>query len=431
MTLPTDFIRQTGDMLGRETSEKLFSALQEEATVSLRLNPWARAVADEQVLSSYERVAWCPDGYYLKSRPPFTFDPLLHCGAYYVQEASSMFLSHVLRSLVPDPVMMLDLCAAPGGKSTCALSALAEGSVLFCNEPVAPRAQVLAENIQKWHLPQLANHQSPITTHHSQLITNATAADYARSGLMFDVILTDVPCSGEGMFRKDEGAAAEWSLANVDRCQSLQRDIVGTVWPCLKPGGLLIYSTCTFNTLENETNTAWIASELGATTVEVSTDSSWNITGWMLPGQPLAAYRFLPGFTRGEGLYMTVLRKNGTCTDTTSPAERLGYFLRQHKRLLAKGKAPNMMPTDFLDAMREAADAPRAELSWQQAVAYLRREAITLPPDTPRGTVCLTYKHLPIGLAKNLGTRANNLYPKPWRIKSTYIPEQETLHIIA
>ena len=128
---------------------------------------------------------------------------------------------------------------------------------------------------------------------------------------------------------------------------------------------------------------------------------------------------------------MTVLRKNGTSPDTASPAERLCYFLRQHKRLLAKGKAPNMMPTDFLDAMREAADAPRAELSWQQAVAYPRREAITLPPDTPRGTMCLTYKHLPIGLAKNLGTRANNLYPKSWRIKSTYIPEQETLHIIA
>ena len=148
------------------------------------------------------RVPWCNTGVYLRQRPNFTFDPLMHAGAYYVQDASSMFLHRVIRQYVVDPVTMLDLCAAPGGKSTCALAALPAGSVLFCNEPVRNRAQILRENIVKFGHPDV-------------VVTNNYARDYQRSGLMFDVVLADVPCSGEGMFRKDAGAIAEWSPANL------------------------------------------------------------------------------------------------------------------------------------------------------------------------------------------------------------------------
>ena len=174
-------------------------------------------------------------------RPAFTFDPLFHAGCYYVQEASSMFLDRVIRQYVTSPSVMLDLCAAPGGKSTLARAALPEGSLLVANEVMRNRSQVLAENLVKWGHPDV-------------VVTNNDPADFAGLGPVFDVILTDVPCSGEGMFRKDETAVAEWSTDNVDLCWKRQRRIVADIWPCLKEGGILIYSTCTYNREENEDN---------------------------------------------------------------------------------------------------------------------------------------------------------------------------------
>lgn len=434
MKLPEEFTTYTQQCLGDDLAQALFSGLSEAPTVSLRVNPfkWRQLLPDTPFSASLlvdnaaEAVPWCQGGYYLTERPNFTFDPLLHGGLYYVQEASSMFLDTVIRQLVKQPVHMLDLCAAPGGKTTCAMAALPEGSTLHCNEPMRQRAQILNENILKFGHPDVT-------------VTNAYPKDYRKAGLLFDVILTDVPCSGEGMFRKDAGAIDEWSTANVAKCQKLQREIVETIWPCLRPGGLLIYSTCTFNAHENEENVAWIAKELGADFVEISTQPEWNITGAVTGRNPV--YRFLPGRTRGEGLFMAVLRKkadslspalstmgNGANSLTEKKKGALERFTLSHGPLADTVKGKNAIP-DVSKALSLNAgqyDFPTAEISWATAISYLQGQSIVLPADAPRGFVAVTFKGLPIGLVKNLGNRANNLHPQPWRIRTTHIPTEET-----
>ena len=296
MVLPDDFTDYTRRLLGDTLYARYMEGMASVPPVSVRLHPQKAEgfVVSGELLEG--RVPWCDQGIYLNRRPNYTFDPMMHGGAYYVQEASSMFVSHVIQSKVTTPVVMLDLCAAPGGKSTAVLSALPSGSFLFCNEPVPLRAQILSENLQKYGHPDV-------------IVTNNYPADYARSGLLFDVILADVPCSGEGMFRKDEGAVAEWSVGNVESCHRLQRDIIASAWRCLRPGGLLVYSTCTLNTKENEENILWMTSHLGATVEEVPVSADWHITGSLYPSLPFPVYRFLPGIAKGEGLFMAVVRK--------------------------------------------------------------------------------------------------------------------------
>lgn len=421
MKLPEDFERCTHDLLGPERYELLCRGLAEAPPVSIRLNPFKAKPAHIQLPGKAADVPWCELGAYLSSRPNFTFDPLLHAGLYYVQEASSMFLHHVVRHVVSAPVRMLDLCAAPGGKSTCAMGALPAGSLLFANEPVHQRAQILNENILKFGHPDI-------------IVTNNFATSYRQSGLLFDVILADVPCSGEGMFRKDAGARDEWSLANVKKCQRLQREIVTEIWPALRPGGLLIYSTCTFNAHENEENADWIAHELGADFIELPTEKAWNITGSLTGGQPV--YRFLPGIARGEGLFMAILRKHGTCEPATEkaihllPSSAMKWLkVMSHGPLAGTDKGNSHLP-DHSEALSISADTsgyPLVAVDYAQAIAYLRKEALVLPPQTPRGIVLLTFCGQPIGFAKQVGNRANNLYPAEWKIKSTHIPDYETI----
>ena len=379
--LPEDFIRETRLVMGEERLNRFLGAFDEEAPVSIRINP--RKVASTTV--SGESVAWCEEGFYLEGRPQFTFDPLFHAGCYYVQEAASMFVTHVLRQFVKAPVAMLDLCAAPGGKSTAAISVLPAGSTLVSNEPIANRAQILLENITKWGYPECS-------------VTNVYPRDFRKAKARFDVILCDVPCSGEGMFRKDPATISEWSLQNVEKCWRLQRDIVADAWECLNPGGLLIYSTCTFNIKENEENIQWILETYDAELMEVPTQPEWHITGSLLEGFPMPVYRFIPGITRGEGLFMAVVRKKGTSSHD-------------------KRKQLPLKPLTI--------DFPTGEpisLSYPEALRYLRGEALILPPDTPHGIVTIAYKGFALGPAKNIGNRANNLYPKPWRIKTTHLP---------
>ena len=381
--LPEDFIRETRLVMGEERLNRFLGAFDDEAPVSIRINP--RKAASARV--SGERVAWCEEGYYLEGRPQFTFDPLFHAGCYYVQEAASMFVTHVLRQFVKAPVAMLDLCAAPGGKSTAAISVLPAGSTLVSNEPIANRAQILLENIMKWGYPKCS-------------VTNAYPRDFRKAKASFDVILCDVPCSGEGMFRKDPATISEWSLQKVEKCWRLQRDIVADAWECLNPGGLLIYSTCTFNIKENEENIRWILETYDAELMEVPTQPEWHITGSLLEGFPMPVYRFIPGITRGEGLFMAVVRKKGTSSHD-------------------KRKQLPLKPLTI--------DFPTGEsisLSYPEALRYLRGEALVLPPDTPRGIVTIVYKGFALGPAKNIGNRANNLYPKPWRIKTTHLPSE-------
>lgn len=406
MHLPEPFIQETRKLLGDDRFQQLKVALDEEPPVSIRLNPFKVEYGKWRIKSGVQMgiVPWCNYGYYLNKRPNFTFDPLLHAGAYYVQEASSMFVYHVLKQYVHEPVMMLDLCAAPGGKTTCAMSALPSGSRLYSNEPIRTRAHILSENVQKFG-------------HKDIVVTNNYPKDYRKSGMMFDVILCDVPCSGEGMFRKDKNAINEWSLQHVAQCQQLQRNIVEEAWQCLRPGGLLIYSTCTFNVHENEENVKWIYDKLGAKILCVEMQPEWGITGSLLNDFQQPVYRFLPGFSHGEGLFMAVMTK---CERVNEPSyschNKASAYLHKEKRL-------NILPPLFFDALDKAYETPKIELPYAQAISYLRRESIILSADIPCGIVTLTYHGLPIGLAKNVGNRANNLYPKEWRIKSTHIPQ--------
>ena len=299
--------------------------------------------------------------------------------------------------------------------------------MLFSNEPIRQRANILNENILKFGVSDI-------------VVTNNYARDYQQSRLQFDVILTDVPCSGEGMFRKDAGAIDDWSVKKVEECARLQREIVRDIWPCLKPGGVLIYSTCTFNAHENEENVAWIAKELGADFIEIPTEKAWNITGSFVDEHPV--YRFIPGRTRGEGLFMAVLRKHGE-TEVMSEEKRLKEIKtineKDLKRLhvLSHGPLPDTIKgkqaiPDQSKALSVAADLenyPHVSVDIQQAIAYLRTEAITLTSDAPRGIVLLVYRGFPLGFAKNLGNRANNLYPQAWKIKSSHIPNDNNIVI--
>lgn len=394
--LPIDFTDMARRTMGEERFDCYLKAFETDAPVSIRLNPEKA----KELTTDGERVPWCRNAYYLPQRPNFTYDPLLHAGCYYVQEAGSMFLDTVMQQWVPDvPVVMIDFCAAPGGKSLLARTALAAGSVLFSNEPMRNRANILAENVEKWGY---ADH----------FVTNNFPRDYRRAKMIADVVLCDVPCSGEGMFRKDEATIREWSMQNVEKCARLQREIVADAWSCLADGGLFIYSTCTFNTHEDEENIQWMMDELGAEVLPVKVDAAWNITGSLLDGFSQPVYRFIPGISKGEGLFLCVLRKGG--------AWQKGHSLKSLRK--------SQQNLNIIYCPKAQPDMVKVEVNYQQAMAYLRHEAITLGADVPRGMVGICFEGHLLGLAKNIGNRANNLYPKEWKIRTTYIPnEYETI----
>ena len=437
MQLPEDFIRETRLLMGEDRFNRFLGAFDEEAPVSIRINPrysrseecgvWSEKCSEAEsapesnltphssLLTPQIEVPWCPEGFYLSGRPQFTFDPLFHAGCYYVQEAASMFVTHILRavanSCVPSvasgiaesslftlhsSLNVLDLCAAPGGKSTAMRTVLPEGSILVSNEPNPTRAQILLENITKWGWPDC-------------IVTNNYPRDFRKAKAKFDLILCDVPCSGEGMFRKDPQAISEWSLQSVEKCWRLQREIVADAWECLNPGGLLIYSTCTFNIKEDEENVRWILDTYDAEPLTIPTDPSWNITGSLLPGFDAPVYRFIPGITRSEGLFVCVLRKFGGTEVRRYGGARYDY--RQMKGL-----------SILVPPLHHTPVPPTIDLPYSDALKYLRGEALVLPPGTPQGIVTVTYKGVPLGPVKNIGSRANNLYPKPWRIKTTHLP---------
>ena len=471
MNLPSDFAEYSRSLMGEALYARLSAALDSaDMPTSIRLNPYKSQGLDVAPDLLDAPVPWCEaTGRYLSARPNFTFDPLLHAGVYYVQEAASMFVDYVVRMLIKSKVRMLDLCAAPGGKSTALRAALPEGSLLFSNEPMRTRAQILCENMQKFG-------------HEDVVVTNSYPRDYRKSRLLFDAILADVPCSGEGMFRKDDGARQEWSLQNVDNCWHLQRDIIADVWDCLRPGGLLVYSTCTFNAHEDEDNVEWIARELGADFVELPLPAGWHITPALTGSAPVC--RFMPGFSRSEGLFLAVLRKHGDAPSVMDNAAAADKSKKRNRRGTASAKPKKgnnlsmagladmgrfdvrsgegivrAIPAAWADAYDAACASPLkvihagielatekgrdlipsqslalarcldstaytcVELDYDRAIAYLRKEAIAMPEGTPRGFVLLCYRGHAIGFAKNIGNRANNLYPQEWRIKSSHVPD--------
>lgn len=459
---PSEFCNQMAELLDAPEYDRFLSAMSAETPVSVRLNPVKRTAFDlgwsDGVRVS--AVPWCAEGSYLDERPAFTFDPLFHAGCYYVQEASSMFLEQVIRRYVSGSVLALDLCAAPGGKSTHLRSLLDKDSLLVANEVIRPRAQVLVENLVKWgYAGTVVTHNDPADF--TEPLTEA-----------FDLMVVDAPCSGEGMFRKDEGAVSEWSRANVQLCQERQRRILSDIWPCLRPGGILVYSTCTFNREEDEDNVQWLVDTFQAEPLPVEVPGEWGVTT-DLTGRGLPVYRFLPHRTAGEGFFLCAVRKPGDepartyipkkCKQTPRrqeiPAEvkrwvalsddcvwqqtevgatalptswaGLIAYLQANLRVSYAGievavlKGKDWMPAHGL-AMSTACRTDAfacCEVDQSVAWAYLRREALTLPAGIPRGYVLLTYHRVPLGFVKNLGPRANNLYPHEWRIRSPYAPD--------
>ncbi len=412
MQLPQDFTTYTSALFGKQRWQRFMQSFDENVPVSIRLNPFK--CRDSILFSGQTPIPWCSQAYWLSERPHFTLDPLLHAGVYYVQEAGSLFLDHVLREHVTSPVSALDLCAAPGGKSTLMRAALPPGSVLISNEPDRRRANILLENMLK-------------QGHPDALVTHNFPHEFSKTNLAFDVILADVPCSGEGLFRRDANAINEWSLQNVHFCQERQRKILRDIWPCLRQGGLLIYSTCTFNTQENEENVRFIAEELGAEVLPVSTQEHWHLTGSLLTGFQQPVYRFIPGLTQSEGLFMAILRKTRVGPERATLPSSLREQAKKNRilHLLSDGivteeiKGKEKIPSiaQALSITTLPGTYPQAELTLEQAQRYLHRESLILPPDTPRGFVLVTYRGYALGFMKNLGERANNLYPKNWAIK--------------
>lgn len=420
--------------------------------VSVRVNRAKGAV----VSSDADRVAWCADGYYLAERPRFTFDPALHQGLYYVQDASSMAQAAAVRRAVEllggdASLRYLDACAAPGGKTTAAISALPAGAFVVANEYDPRRTSILTENLAKWGV--------------SAIVTRGDASKISGLDGFFDIIAADVPCSGEGMMRKDAEAVAQWTPALVAECAARQRNIVDCLWDALRPGGIMIYSTCTFNIDEDERIVAYLIDNLGAEPVDIPALALPGIIG-AVGGYTFPVYRFIPGQIRGEGLFMAMVRKPGDAKASTprvrgtkgakapkapavpayldgewryefgadgivtalpAPHVPLADAVAAACRVVSRGitvgeiKGKDLIPSQSL-AMAQAlrCDAfPSVEVDRDTAVAYLRREAIILPDGTPRGFVLLMFNSAPLGFVKNLGNRANNLYPAPWRILSS------------
>lgn len=448
MKLHEDFIEQLRDLLPDEWEQLATAITSSEPSVAVRVNETREVGVPEGA----RRVPWCEHGFYLEDRPSFTFDTDWHAGRYYVQDASSMFIAHVIRHFIHEPVRYLDLCAAPGGKTTAAIQALPPHSLVVANEIVPPRARVLADNVIRWGNPRC-------------VVTSNAPAHLGKYEGFFDVIAADVPCSGEGMMRKDDEAVAQWSPALVEQCAQRQREILADVWPALRPGGLLIYSTCTYNRQENEEIADFIVHELGAASLEVSIESSWNIHPAI--SSDCHCYRFLPHRVDGEGLFMTVFRKAGDAQrqiprikeKAAKKADEIGKdWLADPKDFVIErqGDLSVAVPQDIsrelaalrtslsvlhagvelaaimgrkavphhalaMSTVREAGAFPVCEVDYASALRYLRGESIAV--DGPRGHVLIAHQGAILGFANNLGNRANNLYPKPQRILSTHLPD--------
>ena len=449
------FRKYLAQVVGEGNLSAVLDALSGEPSVSVRINP-AKAGSPSEIFGNLVSgpVEWNRHAAFLSERPAFTLDPLIHAGAYYVQDSSAMFpgkafrdvLDKVLESGIISP-KVLDLCAAPGGKTTDISASLREsckgGYLLISNEIMKQRAAVLADNAAVWGDP-------------SVVVTSVDPKAFGTLPGFFDIIVADVPCSGEGMFRKDDEAVSQWSEENVALCQARQRRIVADVWPSLAEGGFLVYSTCTFNNLENDDNVKWICSEFGAEIIGI--DSCGLL-------RTECGVSLVPGFVRGEGQYCAVLRKTSPSAGTAACSgrqqdrwqklpeaqasiirplldEEMAMIVKDGRivavpeyvrcvlsmleplRPLARGLAVGMFKgKDFIPdadlalslSLRRGA-FNEFEVSRETALSFLHRDPVRLP-DAERGMLLLVYRGLPIGFVKNLGNRCNSLHPLHRRIR--------------
>lgn len=423
--------------------ETILRSFEEDVLTTIRLN-----TAKFPETLPLKEIPWCSTAYELPSRPIFTTDPLFHAGAYYVQESSSMFLEHAVRQTIATdrPLLALDLCGAPGGKSTHLISLLSKESVLISNEVIRSRANILVENMTKWG-------------YCNQAVINSDPRFIGASGLQFDLMVVDAPCSGEGLFRRNHDAIEQWSEDNVVLCASRQRRILADIWPALKPGGILIYSTCTFNRTENEQNLQWLCGQLDAESIRLN---GIHETIVETETNGLFGYRFLPTLSLGEGFFLAVVRKTGSVDQgsaerkqkpgnlglRSTPAER--YLMDTGENTLVQWNGTHRLVSEALRSLMHALEKLRplsigtelghvkgndfipaqdlansiffdreshmTELSHDEALTYLSLG--NLAREIPKGWQAVSFKQLPLGFVKSLGNRSNNYFPKEWRIRT-------------
>ena len=425
------------------------AALGQQPPVSIRLNPRKPAIDT----AGLEPVPWCSAGFYLPERPVFTLDPLFQAGAYYVQEASSMLLAEAMRQTtnLGRPLRILDLCAAPGGKTTLLASLLLPDSMLIANEVIRTRVPILRENVEKWGYPNV-------------VISNHDPEDFAGLAGFFDVVVVDAPCSGEGLFRKDAGAMQEWSEANVQTCSARQKRILAAAAPLLDEKGVLIYCTCTYNDAENVENVQFLA-ENGFRNRLLNLPPEWNIVEKEIG--TAVGYQCFPHRVRGEGFFISVFQKTGFAPalktdsrpfrdwrplrprETTevrnwlANPDQFSYWTKPNLDVVAvpvalekalylvndvlrhKGFGLELgifKGTDFVPAHALALSTalapglPGVELSRENALRYYKKENLVLD-ESVRGWLLARYKGLPLGWMKGVGNRVNNYLPKDWRIR--------------
>jgi 16S rRNA C967 or C1407 C5-methylase (RsmB/RsmF family)/NOL1/NOP2/fmu family ribosome biogenesis protein len=417
-----------------------------EQVVSIRLNQ--EKTMDHGPLTM-DNVPWCPLGRYLSKRPSFTLDPLFHAGAYYVQEASSMFIWQAVKELVGVDTQkkVLDLCAAPGGKSTLLASYFIDGLVV-ANEVIKSRASILVENITKWGSGHV-------------IVTNNDPSHFQSLPGYFDLMVIDAPCSGSGLFRKDPDAVNEWSIDNVQLCSQRQQRILADVLPALKEDGILIYSTCSYSVDEDEAIADWLVSEMNMESKQINIDKEWGIVETSSPGEQAYGYRFYPDKIKGEGFFIAAFQKKSACDDARFKEQFLSFPSKQETeqihsfikipdnyclfkqgesirtikkewltdlKLLAKYlyikkagieigeiKGKDVIPAHELALSSLSRSFTPVSLTLEQSLQYLRRKEIQLP-DTPRGWNMVSHGGLPLGWVKVLPNRVNNYYPAEWRI---------------
>ena len=448
MFLPASLLESLEGIEGydRNSFEKIH--LSGQQVTSIRLNPFKSFSPD----SSWETspVSWCPQGYYLSERPSFTLDPRFHAGAYYVQEASSMFLWQVLKDIYPGSSSwkVLDLCAAPGGKTTLLGSFFKEGLVV-ANEVIKSRAAVLVENLTKWGTDQI-------------IITNNDPAHFQSLPGYFDLMLVDAPCSGSGLFRKDPSAVIEWSIENVALCSQRQKRILGDALPSLKEDGILIYATCSYSPEEDEEIADWLVGEMDMENIPIHFQPEWGIVETTSRIHQARGYRFYPDKLKGEGFFTSVFKKRSSTqnprlkefvlpvpsrqemmqvAETINLPEAFTLFKQSEtirtirkewllalqclaKQLYIKKagveigtlKGKDLIPAHELALSLLPLDCfPSVELSRIDALQYLRRKEIVLDT-TYTGWSLVRFEGLPLGWVKILTNRVNNYYPAEWRI---------------
>lgn len=453
--LPGAFESQMRALLGPAEYALFKEGLDHPAQTSLRLN-WRKPV---DIIFSKRPIPWAKDGYFLEERPSFTIDPTFHSGAYYVQEASSMFISHILESLKIPKGIYLDLAAAPGGKSTLLSSYLGEDGLLVANEVIAARTQILKENVIKWGLG-------------NTVVTHNDPEHFSPLDGFFDLVLVDAPCSGEGMFRKDPQARAEWSPENVLLCSARQKRIVDTAGELVKGGGYFLYATCTFNEKENEEILRFLTEEFAFEPVRIPLNPSWGIVETEVNTEDgtFYGYRFFPHKVAGEGFFITALRRPEGAYTQLAPSNKefkhhslkrvgekesveldkevggdgtgkfyllqetyfrmQGDYNRELEKLaqvlsvryfgveLGKKHKKEWIPShEWALSILPKNGFPQQELTQEEALAFLRKKDQSYT-NLPLGWVLLTYKKLSLGWVKNLGNRVNNYYPKEWRIRN-------------